>query len=184
MEPASEYISFSVMSAFLWTHWLGPIRLHFLWNSPGKIIGVHCHSHLQRIYPTQGLNPDLLYCAGEDSWGSLDSQEIKPLNLKGNQSWIFIGKTDAEAETPILWSPDEKRWLTGKDLDTGKDWGQEEKRVTEDEIVGWHCRLSGHKFEQTPRVGEGQGRLVCCSLWGHKELDTTEGLNWTDWIRV
>jgi len=173
MEPVSGHISFSVVSDFLWPHRLKPIRLHSLWNSPGKNIGVGCHFHLQRIFSTQGLNPDLLYCAGEDSWGSLDRKGIHPVNLKGNQFWIFTGRTDAEAEAPILWPPDAKRWLTGKDPDAGKDWGQEEKRVTEDEMVGWHCRLNGHKFEQTPRVDEEQGSLVCCSLWGREELHTT-----------
>ena len=98
---------------------------------------------------------------------------------KGNQSWIFIGKTDAEAETPILWPPDVKNWLIGKDLDTGKDWRQEEKGTTEDEMVRWHPQLNGHEFEQAPGVGNGQGGLVCCSPWGRKQLDTTERLNWT-----
>ena len=98
---------------------------------------------------------------------------------KGNQSWIFIGKTDAEAETPILWPPDVKNWLIGKDLDTGKDWRQKEKGTTEDEMVRWHPQLNGHEFEQAPGVGNGQGGLVCCSPWGRKQLDTTERLNWT-----
>ena len=103
---------------------------------------------------------------------------FKPVNPKGNQSWIFIGRTDAEAEAPapILWPPDEKNWLIGKDPDAGKDWGQE-NGMKEDEIVGWHHRLSGHEFEQTLGVGDGHGGLVCCSPWGHKELDTTEQLN-------
>ena len=109
----------------------------------------------------------------------LDCKEIQSVNLKGNQPWIFIGRTDAEAETPILWPPDVKNWLTGKDPDTGKDWRQEEKGMTEDEMVGWYHWLSGHEFESTPGVGDGQGSLVCCSPWGHKESDTTEQLNWT-----
>ena len=103
----------------------------------------------------------------------LDCKEIKSLSPKGNQPWILIGRTDAEAEAPILWSPDAKNWLTEKDLDSGKDWGQEEKGMTEDEMVGWHHWLTRHEFEQTPGVGEGQGGLVCCSPWGHKESDTT-----------
>ena len=86
---------------------------------------------------------------------------------------MFIRQTDAEAEAPILWPPDEKSWLTGKDPDAGKDWGQEEKGATEDEMVGWHQWLNGHEFEQTPRDGNGQGSLVCCSSWGLKESDTT-----------
>ena len=101
----------------------------------------------------------------------LDCTEIKPVNLKGNQSWIFIRRTDAEA--PILWPPDVKSWLIGKDPDTGKDWRQEEKGTTEDEMAGWHHRLDGHEFEQTLGDNEGQGSLACCSQWGHKESDTT-----------
>ena len=90
---------------------------------------------------------------------------------------MFIGRTDAEAETPILWKPDAKNWLIGKDPDAGKDWRRDEKGMTEDEMVRWHHRLDGHEFEQTPGVGDGQGSLVCCSPWGHKELDTSERLN-------
>ena len=101
----------------------------------------------------------------------LDSKEIKPVNPKGNQSWKFTGRTDAEAETLILWPSDVKSWLIGKDSDAGKDWGQEEKWVTEDEMVGWHHWLDGHEFEQTLRDNEGQGSLVRCSPWGCKELD-------------
>ena len=109
----------------------------------------------------------------------LNSKEIKPVNPKGNQSWIFLGRIDAEAEAPILWPPDAKSWLIRKDPDTGKDWRQEEKGMTEDEMVGWHHWLDGHELEQAPGVGDGQGSLVCCSPWGRKELNTTERLNWT-----
>ena len=109
----------------------------------------------------------------------LDCKEIKPVNPKGNQFWIFIRGTDAEAETPILWPPDTKNWLTGKDPDAGKDWRQEEKGTTEDEMVASHHQLYGHEFEQAPGVGDGQGNLACCSPWGLKESDTTE-LNWTE----
>ena len=123
----------------------------------------------------------LLNCGvGEDSWKSpLDCKEIKPVNPKGNQPWIFIGRTDAEAETPILWPPDAKNWLTEKYPNVGLDWRQE-KGMTEDEMVGWHHWLDGHEFEQAPGVGNGQGSLACCSPWCHKELDMTERLNWTD----
>ena len=107
----------------------------------------------------------------------MDSKEIKPVHPKGNQPWIFIGKTDTEAEAPILWPPDVKSWLIGKDPHAGKDWGQEEKGTTEDKMIGWHHRLNGHEFEQTLGDSEGQGSLTCCSLWGRKELDTTEWLN-------
>ena len=110
----------------------------------------------------------------------LDCKEIKPVHPKGNQSRVFTGRTDAEAETPILWPPHAKSWLICKDRDAGKDWEQEEKGVTEDEMVGRHHRLNGHEFGWTPGVGDGQGGLVCCSSWGHKESDTTERLNWTE----
>ena len=106
----------------------------------------------------------------------VDCKEIQPVHSKGDQSWVFIGRADVEAETLILWPPDAKSWLIRKDPDAGKDWGQEEKG-TEDEMVGWHHRL-GPKFEQAPGVGDGQGRLACCSPWGWKELSTTEQLNW------
>ena len=108
----------------------------------------------------------------------LDSKEIQPVHPKGDQSWVFTGRTDAEAETPILWRPDVKSWFTGKDPDAGKDWGQEEKGTTEDEMVGWHHRLNGHGFGWTPRVGDGQGGLACCGSRGHKESDPTKWLNW------
>ena len=97
-------------------------------------------------------------------------------NPKGNQPWIFIGRTDIETEAPILWPPDVKNWLIGKDPDVGKDWRQEDKGMREDEIVGWHHWFNRHESEQTPGDSEGQGSLVCCSPWGHKESDTTE---WT-----
>ena len=104
----------------------------------------------------------------------LDFKEINPVSPKGSQSWIFIGRTNVEAEAPIILPLDVKSWLVGKDPDAGKDWEQEEKRMTEAEMVGWHHCLSGHG---TPGNSEGQGSLVCCSPWGHKELDVTEWLN-------
>ena len=105
----------------------------------------------------------------------LDSKEIQPVNPKGNQPWIFIGRTDAEAA--IIWPPDVKSWLIRKDSDAGKDWRQEEKGTTEDEMAGWHHRLNGYEFEWTLGVGDGQGGLACCSPWGRKESDMTEPLN-------
>ena len=103
----------------------------------------------------------------------LDSKEIKPVNPKGNQPWTFIGRIGAGAETPIVWLSDVKNWLTEKDSDTGKDWGQEEKGKTEDEMVRWHHQLNGHEFEQTPGDGEGQGSLAWCSSWSCQKSDTT-----------
>ena len=108
-------------------------------------------------------------------------KEIKPVHPKGNQSWIFTGRTDAETEAPILWPPNSKNQFIGKHPDAGKDWRQEEKGMTKDEMDGWHHQLDGHEFEQAPGVGDGQGRsLACCSPWGCKESDTTEQLNWTE----
>ena len=109
------------------------------------------------------------------------AKEIKPVSLKGNQSWIFTGRTDIEAEARIVWPPDVKNWLIGKDSDAGKDWRQEENGTTEDEMVGWHHRLHGHEFEQAPGVGDRQGNLACCSPWGQKESNSIERLNWLDW---
>ena len=110
----------------------------------------------------------------------LNCKEIQPAHPKGDQSWMFIGRTDVEAETPILWPPDVKSWLIWKDHDAGKDWRQEKKGTTEDDMVGWHHQLNGHEFGWTPGVGDRQGGLACCSSWGRKESDTTERLNWTE----
>ena len=109
----------------------------------------------------------------------LDFKEIKPVDGKGNQSWIFIRRTDAKVEAPILWPPDVKNWFIGKDPDAGKDWRQEKKGTTVDEMVGWHHRLNGHEFMQTLGDGEGQRSLACCSPWDHKESD-----NLNDWTEV
>ena len=110
----------------------------------------------------------------------LDCKEIQPVHPKGNQSWVFIGRTDAEAETTILWPPDVKNGLIWKDPDAGKDWRQEEKGMIEDEMVGWHHWLNGHEFAQALGVGDGRRILACCSSWGCKESDMTEQLNWTE----
>ena len=119
----------------------------------------------------------LLNCGvGEGSWESLGL----PGYPKGDQSWVFIGRSHAEAETAILWPPHAKSWLTGKDPDAERDWGQEEKGMTEDEMAGWHHRLDGHEFGWTSGVVDGQGSLACCNSWDCKESDTTEWLNWTE----
>ena len=116
----------------------------------------------------------------------LDCKKIKPVNPKGNQSWIFIWRAEVEAEGPLLWPSDAKNWLIGKDPDAGKDWRQEEKGTTEDEMAGWHHQFDGHEFEQALGVGYGQGSLACCSPWGHKKLDMTEWLNCIElnWMTV
>ena len=110
----------------------------------------------------------------------LDCKEIQPVNPKANQSWIFIGRTDAEAETSILWPPDVKNWAIGKDPDAGKDWRQEEKGMIEDEMVGWHHQLDGYQFEQALGVGDGQGSLACCSSGSWTWLSDWTELNWTE----
>ena len=109
----------------------------------------------------------------------LDCKETQPVLSKGNQSWVFVGRTDAKAETPILWPPHAKCWLIGKDPDAWRDWGQGEKGMTEDEMAGWHHQLDGHEFEWTLGVGDGQGGLACCDSWGCKDSGTTEWLIWT-----
>ena len=107
-------------------------------------------------------------------------KEIQPVHSKGHRSWVFFGRNDAKAETPVLWPPHAKSWLIGKDSDAGRDWGQEEKGITEDEMAGWHHWLDGLESECTLGVGDGQGGLACCNSWGHRESDMTERLNWTE----
>ena len=120
-------------------------------------------------------------CVGEDSWESLRLQG-DPTSPFWRRSGDFFGRNDAKAETPLLWPPHAKSWLIGKDSDAGRDWWQEEKEMTEDEMAGWHHRLDGREFEWTLGDGDGQGGLACCNSWGHKESDTTEWLNWTDGV--
>ena len=117
-------------------------------------------------------------------WRRIESplacKEIQPVHSEGDQPWDFFGRNDAKAETPVLWPPHAKSWLIGKDSEAGRDWGQEEKGMTEDEMAGWHHWLDGRESEWTLGVGDGQGGLACCNSWGHKELDMTERLNWTE----
>ena len=110
----------------------------------------------------------------------LDCKEIQPVHSEGDQPWDFFGRNDAKAETLVLWPPHAKSWLIGKDSDAGRDWGQEEKGTTEDEMAGWHHWLDGRESEWTPGVGDRQGSLACCDSWGRKGSDTTERLNWTE----
>ena len=110
----------------------------------------------------------------------LDCKEIQPVHSEGDQSWVFFGRNDAKAETPVLWPPHAKSWPIGKDSDAGRDWGQEEKGTTENEMAGWHHWLDGREVEWSPGFGDGQGGLACCNSWGHKESDTTERLIWTE----
>ena len=123
----------------------------------------------------------LLNCGvGEDSWECLDCKEIQQIHSEGDQPWDFFGGYDAKAETPVLWPPHAKSWLIGKDSDAGRDWGQDEKGMTEDEMAGWHHWLDGRESAWTPGVGDGQGGLACCDSWGRKESDMTDRLNWTE----
>ena len=110
----------------------------------------------------------------------LDCKEMQSVHSKGDQTWVFFGRNDAKAETPVLWPPHAKSWLIGKDSDAGRDSGQEEKGTAENEMAGWHHQLDGHEFEWTPGVGDGQGGLACCNSWGCKESYMTERLNWTE----
>jgi len=127
----------------------------------------------------------LLNCGvGEEAWESLGLQGVPLVHSKGDQSCVFFARTDAKAQTPILWPPHAKNWLIGKDSDAGRDWGQEEKGTTEDEVAGWHHRLDGHEFGWTSGVGDGQGGLVCCSSQGREESDPTGWLNWTELMGV
>ena len=135
-----------------------------------------CSHHLMANRWGNSGNSDRLY--------PLDCKEIQAVHPKGDQSWVFIGRTNVEAETPILWPPDAESWLIWKDPDAGKDWRQNEKGTTEDEMVGWHHRLNGHGFGWTLAVGDGPGGLVCCRSLDHKESDTTERLNWTELIII
>ena len=145
-----------------------------------QVVIYGCESWIVKKVEHQRIDTFELWCWRKTLESPLDCKKIQPIHPKGNQSWVFIGRTDAEAETPILWPPHAKSWLVGKDFAAGRDWGQKEKGTTEDEMVGrYHCH-KGHEFEQAPGAGEGQGSLACCSPWGCKELDTTEGLNWTD----
>ena len=120
------------------------------------------------------LKIELLYDWFFTNWAMREDQPVYP---KRDQSWVFIERTDVEAETLIIWPPDVKSWLIGKDAEAGKDWGQEEKGTTKDKKAGWHHWLNGHEFGYTPGVGDGQGGLMCCGSWGYKESDTTEWLN-------
>ena len=143
-----------------------PTKVHLVKAMVFPVVMYGCESWTIKEAERWRIDVFELWC-----WRRLESPldyNIKPVHPKGNQSWIFIGRTDAEAETPILWPPDVKSWLIGKDPDARKDWRPEEKGTTEDQMTGWHHWLSGHEFEQAPGVDDGQGSLTCCSSWGHK----------------
>ena len=125
-------------------------------------------------------NPTVYLLLEKTLESPLDCKEIQPVHSEGDQPWDFFGWNDSKAETPVLWPPQANSWLIGKDSDAGRDWGQEEKGTTEDEMAGWHHWLNGCEFEWTPGVGDGQGGLEWCDSWGRKESDMTERLNWTE----
>ena len=182
-----QMLHWSFLGALPCALWEGPREVSFVWGNTSM------------PWPwIRDLNSNLrlaIHC--KESWAQknwcfwtvvlektlespLDCKEIQPVHPRGDQSWVFIGRTDVEAETPILWPPHVKNWLIWKDPDAGKDWGREKRCTTEDEKAGWHHWLNEREFEQAPGVGDGQGGLACCSPWHHKESDTTERLNWTD----
>ena len=139
-----------------------------------------CDSWTVKKAERQRIDAFELWCWRRLSRVPLDCKEIQPVHSEGDQPWMFFGRNDAKAESPVPWPPHAKGWLIGKNSDAGRDWGQEEKGTTEDEMAGWHHRLEGHESEWTPGVGDGQGGLACCNSWGHKESDSTEQLNWTE----
>ena len=153
-----------------------PTKVHLLKFMVFPVVMYGCESWTIKKAECQRMML-LSYGVGEDSVNPLDCKEIQPVHPKGNQYWLFIGRTDVQPETLILWPPDAKNWLSGKDPDAGKDWRQEEKGMTEDEMLRWHHRLDGQEFEWTTGVGDGQGGPVCCNSWGRKESDATK-LNW------
>ena len=153
-----------------------PIKVHLVKAMVFPVVMYGCESWTVKKAECRRIDALELWC-----WRRLlrilwTAKEIQPVHSKGHQSWIFIGRTDVEAETPILWPPDAKSWLIWKDPDAGKDWRREEKGMTEDEMFGWYHLLNGHEVQETPGVGDGQEGLACCSSWGHKESDMTEWL--------
>ena len=153
-----------------------PTKVHIVKTIVFPVVTYGCESWTVKKAEHQGIDAFELEKTPESP---LDSKEIKPVHLKGEKkkTWILMGRIDAEAEAPVFWSPDMNSWLTGKVPDAGKDWKQKEKRVSEDEMAGWHHRCNGHELGQTSEDGEGQGGLVCYSSWGLKELDMT---GWQD----
>ena len=158
-----------------------PTEVHLVKAMSFPVVMYGCKCWTMKKAELWRINAFELWCLRRlfrDPWTPGRSNPVHP---KGGQSWVFFGRTNVEAETPILWPPNAKNWLiVSNDSDAGKDWRQEEKGTTEDEMVGWHHQLDGHEFEQALGVGDGQGSLACCSPWGRKELNMTEQLNWTD----
>ena len=156
-----------------------PTKVHLVKAMVFPVVMYGCESWTMKKAESWRIDAFELWC-----WRRLlrlpDYKEIQPIYSKGDQSWVFLGRNDAKAETPVLWPRHVKSWLIGEDSDAGRDWGKEKKGMTEDEMAGWHHWLDGHEFEWTPGVGDGQGGLAYWDSWGHKESDTTEWLNWTE----
>ena len=156
-----------------------PTKVHLVKAMVFPVVRYGCENWTTKKAELQRIEAFELWCWRRLLKSPWNCKETKPINTKGNQSWIFIGRTDAEPKAPILWPFDMKNWLIWKDPDARKDWRQEEKGTTEDELAGWHHKLNEHEFEQAPGIDEGHGSLAYCSPQGQKELDTTERLNWT-----
>ena len=159
-----------------------PTKVHLAKATVLTVVMYGCESWTIKKAECWRIDAFELWCCKKTLASRLDCKETQPVNPKGNESWIFIGRTDVDAETPIFWPSDAKNWLTGKDPHAGEDWKQEEKGTTEDEMVGWHYWLDGHVSEQAPGTGDGQGSLVWCSPWNCRveQRDTTEQLHWTE----
>ena len=154
-----------------------PAKVHIIKAKVFPVVMYGCESWIIKKTEYWRIDAFWLWCWEKTLESPLDSKEIQPVHPKRIQSWIFTGRTDAEAEAPILWPPDAKNWVIRKDPDAGADWRWEEKGTAEDEVVGWHHWINGHEFEQTVGDGEGQGSLACCSPRGCRKPDTTEWLN-------
>ena len=173
----ASWLSFDLY--WSWLEFTLPTKVRLVKAMVFPVVMYGCESWTVKKAETRRI--DALNCGvGEDSWESLGLQGDPPVHSEGDQPWDFFGRNDAKAETPVLWPPHVKRWLIGKDSDAGRDWGQEEKGTTEDEMAGWHHWLDGREFEWTPGVGDGLGGLACCDSWGRRELAMTEWLNGTE----
>ena len=160
-----------------------PTKVHLVKAMVFPVVMYGCESWTVKKAEHQRIDAFELWCWRRLLWVPWTARRSNQSILKEiSQPWVFFGRNDAEAETPVLWPPHAKSWLIGKDSDAGRDWGQEEKGTTEDEMAGWHHWLDGCESQWTPGVGDGQGGLACCDSWGCKESDTTERLNWTELI--
>ena len=157
-----------------------PTKVHLVKAMVFPVVMYGCESWTVKKAECRRIDAFELWCWRRLLRSPLGCKEVQPVRPRGDQSWVFIGRTDAEAETPILWPPHVKSWLTGKDPDAGRDWGQEEKGTTEDDMAGWQDWLDGRESEWTLGDGDAQGGLACSNSWGLKESDTTEQLNWTE----